>query len=125
MSWLRKRICGKKRRSAERLFCARMNELVTLSVLGATGAEIGGMLFREHAVLFALGILLGIPGNLGVRRLLEKLILSDTYRVSLRAYPMPCAWAFAFCLGTLAAAWYAEMKMLGKMDLTEALKGRE
>ena len=103
----------------------RLNELVTLSVLGASDKEIGGMLFREHAVLFLLGILLGIPGNLGVRRLLEKLILSDTYRVSLRAYPGPCAQAFAFCLLTLFTAFLAEMRMLRKMDLTEALKGRE
>ncbi|MBO5573949.1 MAG: ABC transporter permease [Clostridium sp.] len=103
----------------------RMNELVTLSVLGAAEAEIGGMLLREHAVLFVLGILAGFPGNLAVRRLLEKLMLSDTYRVSLRAYPSPCIRAFLFCLITLAAAWVMEQRMIRRMDLTEALKGRE
>lgn len=101
----------------------RVNELTTLSVLGATAGEIGRMLLLEHGVLFGLGILMGIPGNLGIRRLLEKVMLSDTYAVSLKAYPAPCAAAFLFCLGTLLVAWRAEMRMLGNMDLTEALKG--
>ena len=102
----------------------RVTELTTLSVLGMSDREIGEMLLLEQAVLFGTGILMGIPGNLFVRTLLESMMQSDSYVMRLPLNIGTCGLAFLICMGMALIAWQREMAALKSVPLTDALKER-
>ena len=77
----------------------RVTELTTLSVLGMSDREIGEMLLLEQAVLFGTGILMGIPGNLFVRTLLESMMQSDSYVMRLPLNIGTCGLSFLILYG--------------------------
>ncbi len=104
----------------------RLTELVTLRVLGSSEEEIARMILTEHGLLFAAGILLGLPGNFAVRKLLEKIFMtSKSYSFRLALYPGGCAAAFVCCALITFIAWRREMKVFRSFRLTDALKERE
>ncbi len=103
----------------------RKTELVTLRIMGVSSGEIGRMLLWENGILFALGIGLGFPGNLAIRRVLERVMLSDVYSITLKMYPKWCLAALAMCFCITAAAFRAECAFIHNMELTEALRERE
>lgn len=103
----------------------RMNEITTLSIIGATREELGKMLLYEMLILSMAGILLGIPGNWGLRRLLEAVMLSDSYDIRLEPDIGAGMLAFLFCILVALYAWHKELNMIEKTELTEALKERE
>ena len=102
----------------------RMTEFTTLRILGTTGREIGVMLYFEQMVLFALGILMGIPGNLWIRGLLESMMKSDSYTIRLPFRAGAAAISLFICFCMVTAAWAREMSMLRRVPLTDALKDR-
>ncbi len=103
----------------------RFTELGTLEVLGMSHREISSMLLMEKMIYFALGILLGFPGSWGINRLLEILVISDTFDIRLHIAPVTYCKAFALCLLMILSAWYAEQRLMRRIDLTEMLKARE
>lgn len=103
----------------------RMNEIVTLRIMGATRGEISRMLLLELIALTLAGILLGIPGNWGLRRLLETVMISDSYDIRLPMDGGACMAALLFCLLMALYAWHRETHLLDSMQLTDALKERE
>ena len=103
----------------------RVTELVTLRVLGAENAEIGRMLLLEQMILFAGGILLGIPGHLWIRKILESMMVSDSYTIRMHWNLEACIRAFLICLMMALAAWYRECRLVNRISLTDALKARE
>ena len=102
----------------------RVTELTTLRVLGMSDREIGEMLLLEQAVLFVIGILMGIPGNVFVRSLLESMMQSDSYVMRLPLNVGTCGLAFLICMGMALIAWRREMAVLKSVPLTDALKER-
>lgn len=103
----------------------RVTEFGTLKVLGQTEKEIGLMMLLEHMAAFFVGILMGFPGSFGLKVLVEKIIVSDSYTIELIVAPSAYIEAFVICLGIAALAFLAEMKFVKNIGLTEVLKERE
>ncbi len=103
----------------------RFTEIGTLQVIGALRSEIDRMLLDEAVIYGLLGMALGIPGSFGVKTLLEKVFISDTYSISmvipLRIYLITAL----MCAAMTAAAWYAETRSIRKIALTDILKERD
>ena len=102
----------------------RVTELTTLRVMGMSDREIGGMLLLEQTVLFAAGILMGLPGNAFIRRLLESMMQSESYVIRLPLNAGTCGSAFLICMGMAFIAWRREMAVIKSVPLTDALKER-
>lgn len=71
------------------------------------------------------GILAGIPGSLGVKAMMEKLVLSDSYTFNLVIGPASYGMAFLICMGITLLACAAELRFIKHIQLTEILKERE
>jgi putative ABC transport system permease protein len=93
--------------------------------MGTLEKEIGKIVVTEQAVYFILGILLGIPGSRAVRFLIEQLVLSESYTVSLVIAPGAYMLAFLICLGIAGVSCAAQIRYAGKISLTEVIKERE
>lgn len=100
-------------------------EFGTLMILGESNKEIGRLLFFEQFAYFLLGILAGIPGSLGVKAMMEKLVLSDSYTFNLMIGPDSYGLAFFICMGITLLACVAELRFIKHIQLTEILKERE
>ena len=103
----------------------RYTEIGTLEVLGMTHRELGSMLLTEKIVYFVLGSLLGLPGSYAINRLLEALIISDSFDLKLHVTPRICAVTALICFLMVMSAWYAEQRLIQRIELTETLKARE
>lgn len=103
----------------------RVTEFGTLKVLGQTEREIGFMMLLEHMTAFFAGILMGFPGSFGLKFLVEKIIVSDSYTIDLIVTPSAYMEAFLICLGIAVLAFLAEMKFVKNISLAEVLKERE
>lgn len=103
----------------------RVNEFGTLMVLGESEREIGRMILFEQAVYFAAGIAMGYPGSMGIRFLLEELVMSDSYTINLNVGPLSYLLAFLICLGMTLVSCMAQVRFVGRIHLTDILKERE
>lgn len=103
----------------------RRLELVTLRLMGSSRGELGRMLFIEQLLLLLLGLLLGLPGNYMLRRLLELSMQSSSYSISFHFYLMPSLSSAFFCLLISLYSWRSSVRLILKTALTEALKERE
>lgn len=103
----------------------RVTEFGTLMILGGSVREAGIMILMEQLVYTALGILLGIPGCAGVKWLLERLVLSESYTIHLAIHPGAYGAAFMICVLITGLSWFAELKFLRNICLTDILKERE
>ena len=103
----------------------RFTEIGTLEVLGMTHRELGGMLLTEKLVYFVIGVILGFPGSYGINRLLEVLIISDSFDLKLHVTPQIYVVTSLICFAMVMSAWYAEQRLIRKIELTETLKARE
>jgi len=103
----------------------RTTELVTLRVLGTTDRELGWMLEFEMIIYFILGILMGIPGNYFIRKLLEGMMQTDSYEFKMKFDLMSLVWAFLMCMMIALIAWFMELRLVKGIKLTDALKERE
>ena len=103
----------------------RFTELGTLEVLGATKPEIDGMLRDESFLYFLGGVLLGIPGSFGFKKLIEVLIISESYAIRIHIQPFAYAATFLMCAGMMWLAWKQDTKLIRTITLTDILKERE
>ena len=98
---------------------------MTLRLMGSSRGELGRMLLIEQLLLLLLGLLLGLPGNYMLRRLLELSMQSDSYSISFHFYLMPSLSSAFFCLLISLCSWRSSVRLILKTALTEALKERE
>lgn len=103
----------------------RVTEFGTLMILGETNKEIGRLLLFEQTVYFLLGILMGIPGSRGVKMLIERMAISDSYTIDMSVSPGSYGLSFVICLGITLLACVAELRFISRIQLTEILKERE
>lgn len=103
----------------------RVTEFGTLMILGGSVREAGLMILMEQMVCTAFGIFLGLPGTVGVKWLIERLILSDSYTIHMTIRPGAYGAGFFICLLITGLAWFAELDFLRKICLTDILKERE
>lgn len=103
----------------------RIGEFGTLMIMGMENAQIRRLLLIEHGFYFAGGILLGIPGSRGIRALIKRLVMSESYSVNMTVGPGAYGMAFVICLAITAFACLAENLFVKKICLTDILKERE
>ncbi len=103
----------------------RATEFGTLMVLGKSDKELGRLILFEQMAYFAAGILLGFPGSYGLKLLIEKLIVSESYAIRLTIGPASYAAAFLICICISLLAAAAEIRFVYKIRLTDILKERE
>lgn len=103
----------------------RVNEFGTLLVLGMSEKKISGFLAVEQGFYFILGILAGIPGSRGIKTLVEKVVISDSYSIDMHVSIWAYMGAFFICLAITALAGRGEMRFVRNIRLTEVLKERE
>ena len=102
----------------------RVNEFGTLLVLGMSEKEISGFLAVEQGFYFILGILAGIRGSRGIKTLVEKVVISDSYSIDMHVSIWSYMGAFFICLAITALAGRGEMRFVRNIRLTEVLKER-
>ncbi len=103
----------------------RISELGTFIIMGGKDREIGRILLFEQVVYFILGIALGIFGSIGVKYLLEHLVISDSYTIDLSIRPACYGIAFFTCLAMAGASLLAQTRFVRRIKLTDILKERE
>lgn len=103
----------------------RITELGTLMILGESDREIGRMILFEQMIYFILGILAGLPGSIGIKMLIEKLVMSESYSVHMTIRPASYGLSLLICLGITVLAWIAELRFVKKIRLTDILKERD
>lgn len=105
-------------------YIERYRELATLKVVGFKNKRIGGLLISQNMWLTAVGVILGIPGGIGVLDLLITELASE-YELALVIYPA----SFIVCavvpiIVSLIVGLFVARKNK-KIDMVEALKGAE
>ncbi|MCB7064699.1 ABC transporter permease [Enterocloster citroniae] len=103
----------------------RVTEFGTLMVLGESNREISRLLLFEQMAYFAVGILAGIPGSMTIRRMIQQMVMSDSYTIRIKISPGSYMAAFFICMGITLLACAAEMRFIDRIRLTEILKERE
>lgn len=103
----------------------RVTEFGTLLILGESEKEIARLLLFEQMIYFVLGILAGLPASRGIKYLIEKTIISDSYSMDLQVHAGAYVLAFGICLGITLVAYVAERRFIQSMELTDILKERE
>ena len=103
----------------------RITEFGTLIIMGSSGREIRKILLFEQLVYFVLGILLGIPGIWGLKRLLETMVMSESYTIDIEVKPESYAMAFLICLCIVVVSWLSQTRIVRNICLTDILKERE
>ncbi|MDO4295121.1 MAG: FtsX-like permease family protein [bacterium] len=103
----------------------RVTEFGTLMILGESEKEIASLLLFEQLLYFGLGILAGLPASRGIKYLIEKTIISDSYTMDLQVHAGGYVLAFGICLGITLLAYLAESRFIRSMELTDILKERE
>ena len=96
-----------------------------MMIMGATDREIGRILFFEQGIYFIAGVLLGLPGSTGIKILLEKLVISDSYTIDLTINSISYLKAFLTCGVMAGISLLAQSRYVKKIRLTDILKERE
>ena len=103
----------------------RTTEFGTIMLMGGSGRDIGRILVFEYILYFIMGILAGIPGSLGVKMLVEQVILSDSYSMNLVVERKAYAASFVICLVIAAITCLVQMRVIRAIEIVEVLKERE
>lgn len=103
-------------------FSERSRELATLRVLGFSQAEVSWILIGEIAVLTLLAIPLGWLIGTGFAALLSSAMAMDMFRVPFIISPQTYAFSAAGVLLASVLSVLAIARLLGRLDMIEALK---
>lgn len=105
-------------------YVERQRELATLKVLGFRNAHIGRLLISQNAWLTLLGVMIGLPGGVGVLYILITSLVSE-YELKLTLGALTYSVSILVTFGvSLVVGWMVARKNR-KIDMVEALKGRE
>lgn len=103
----------------------RKSEFGTIVLMGGLNQEIGRILLFEQFVYFFMGILAGIPGSFCIKFLVENMLISDTYSISLVVSYVTYFKAFIICLLITLVAILSQMRVVKRIQIVEVLKERE
>ena len=105
-------------------YVERQRELATLKVLGFRDKHIGSLLISQNIWLTVLGVLIGLPGGVGVLYILITALVSE-YELSLTLGVLTYSVSILVTFGvSLIVGWMVARKNK-HIDMVEALKGRE
>lgn len=105
-------------------YVERYRELATLKVLGFRDKAIGKLLISQNIWLTVVGVLIGLPGGVGVLYILITALVSE-YELSLTVGVLTYSVSILLTFGvSLVVGWMVARKNR-KIDMVEALKGAE
>lgn len=105
-------------------YVERHRELATLKVLGFRDRAIGRLLISQNIWLTVIGVLLGIPGGVGVLHVLINSLVSE-YELSLTLGWTTYVISIAMTFGVSLLVGLMVARKNKKIDMVEALKGAE
>ena len=105
-------------------YIERRRELATLKVLGFRDTAIGKLLISQNIWLTIIGILIGLPGGVGILYILITALVSE-YELSLTLGVLTYSVSILLTFGvSLIVSWMVARKNR-KIDMVEALKDAE
>lgn len=105
-------------------YVERHRELATLKVLGFRDKQIAKLLITQNIWLTFIGVIIGLPGGVGVLYVLVTALVSD-YELSLSLGWMTYVVSIALTFGVSLLVGWMVAKKNKKIDMVEALKGAE
>ncbi len=103
----------------------RVKEIATIKVLGFNDKEVAAYIFRENILLSIFGTLLGLPGGIGLHRIVIMVGEVDLIRFGRDAGIMAFVWAIVLSMGFTMLVNLILMRNLRKVDMVESLKSIE
>ena len=103
----------------------RIKEIATIKVLGFNDKEVAAYIFRENILLGLIGTLLGLPGGIGLHRIVIMVGEVDLIRFGREAGVMAFVWAIVLSMGFTMLVNLILMRNLRKVDMVESLKSIE
>lgn len=105
-------------------YVERQRELATLKVLGFRDKKIGSLLISQNVWLTIIGVLIGLPGGVGVLYWLITSLVSE-YELSLQLGVLTYSISILVTFGVSLVVGWCVAKKNKNIDMVEALKGRE
>lgn len=105
-------------------YVERHRELATLKVLGFRDKAIGKLLISQNIWLTVIGVLLGLPGGVGVLYILITALVSE-YELSLTLGVLTYSVSVLLTFGVSLLVGFMVARKNKKIDMVEALKGAE
>ncbi len=103
----------------------RVKEIATIKVLGFNDKEVATYIFRENILLSIFGTLLGLPGGIGLHRIVILVGEVDLIRFGRDAGIMAFVWAIVLSMSFTMLVNLILMRNLKKVDMVESLKSIE
>ena len=103
----------------------RVKEIATIKVLGFNDKEVAAYIFRENILLSIFGTLIGLPGGIGLHRIVILVGEVDLIRFGRDAGIMAFVWAIVLSMGFTMLVNLILMRNLRKVDMVESLKSIE
>lgn len=103
----------------------RSKELATLKVLGFREDEVAQYIYRENAVLAAIGTVLGLAAGIMLHRVVVLTTEVDVCMFGRTIAPLSYLWAFAICVVFSIAANALMYGRLRRINMVEAMKSVE
>ena len=105
-------------------YVERSRELATLKVLGFRDRQIGRLLISQNVWLTVIGVVIGLPGGVGVLQLLLA-TLGDEYELKLSLGPLTYSVSILVTFGVSLRVGALVARKNRTIDMVEALKAAE
>lgn len=105
-------------------YVERYRELATLKVLGFRDKTIGRLLISQNIWLTVIGVLIGLPGGVGILKVLVVSLASE-YELSITLGVLTYSVSILLTFGVSLLVGFMVVRKNKKIDMVEALKGAE
>lgn len=105
-------------------YVERQRELATLKVLGFRNKQIEKLLISQNVWLTVIGVLIGLPGGVGVLYILVTALISE-YELKMSIGLLTYSVSILVTFGVSLLVSFMVAKKNKKIDMVEALKGAE
>lgn len=105
-------------------YVERYRELATLKVLGFRDKTIGRLLISQNIWLTVIGVLIGLPGGVGILKVLVVSLASE-YELSITLGVLTYSVSILLTFGVSLLVGFMVARKNKKIDMVEALKGAE
>lgn len=105
-------------------YVERQRELATLKVLGFRNKQIEKLLISQNVWLTVIGVLIGLPGGVGVLYILVTALISE-YELKMSVGLLTYSVSILVTFGVSLLVSFMVAKKNKKIDMVEALKGAE
>lgn len=105
-------------------YVERYRELATLKILGFRDKTIGRLLISQNIWLTVIGVLIGLPGGVGILKVLVVSLASE-YELSITLGVLTYSVSILLTFGVSLLVGFMVARKNKKIDMVEALKGAE